>query len=323
MICLVCLSLSLFLDYTHHSFETYIAFHTNTNPLGPTTTTAAPARIINFGTRISKRPREGLELPCKAVGIPSPSSVDWMIDQKKIHEVQSYFDEKELLVDAVLRISSLTLEHEGNYTCLAKNDQGQDSITFTLIIVTNDQDDLYSSHRLLPLPVLRVEETTSKSIRVRIIDSGIRSSSSSSSSEQTSSSSSSSGPLLQKIFFKNTQASSEWKHYVIEEGSLQGENGTFVLSNLLCGNQYQVYVTNLYRDGQTTTSEVLLTKTTGREPLAPPVSLLFSLSYFLCHVLLLMSIVFLSFFSLFLFPFPCHFFSHFLPLVFSVSFTCL
>jgi hypothetical protein len=232
---------------------------------------SAPARIINFGTRIEKRPREGLELPCKAVGIPAPSSVDWIIDQKKVHDqVQSYFDEKELLVDAVLRISSLTKEHEGNYTCLAKNDHGQDSITFSLIIVTNDHSDLYSSHSRLPLPVLRVEETTSKSIRVRIIETARSSASSSSGS-----SSSSSGPLVQKIFFKNTQSNSEWKHYVVEEGQSQAtENGTFVLSNLLCGNQYQVYVTNMYRDGQTTTSEVLLTKTSGREPLAPPVSLL-------------------------------------------------
>lgn len=128
--------------------------------------------------------------------------------------------------------------------------------------MTNDQDDLYSSHSRLPPPVLRVEETTSKSIRVRII-------------ETSRSSSSSSGPLIQKIFFKNTQPSSEWKHYVVEEGSLATQNGTFVISNLLCGSQYQVYVTNMYRDGQTTTSEVLLTKTTGREPLAPPVSLSF------------------------------------------------
>lgn len=103
--------------------------------------------------------------------------------------------------------------------------------------------------------VLRVEDVTSKSIKVRL-------------ETRTGSNS----LVLQKIFFKNIQRNSDWKQYVVDEKRYREENDSFTLTNLLCGNKYQVYGMIIDREGQSSVSEVLLTKTTGREPLAPPVT---------------------------------------------------
>lgn len=111
--------------------------------------------------------------------------------------------------------------------------------------------------------LLRVEDVTSKSIKVRL---------------ETRSGAS---PLVpQKIFFKNIQRNSDWKHFVVDEKRHRDENGSVLLTNLLCGNKYQVYGASIDREGQTSASQVLLTKTAGREPLAPPVTTPFRLSPF-------------------------------------------
>lgn len=228
---------------------------------------AAPARIINFGSRMEKKVGDSLELPCKALGVPIPTSIEWLVNgERKVPEVQTYVDEQESVIVATLRLPSLSSTDEGNYTCVVKNEYGVDSTTFTIILHRLNEGEVltHSNGTFRPRPILKVEETTSKSIRVRIIEPP----------------GSPGSPLVQKIFFKSTQPSSEWKHFVVEEGSSTSssspstlsENGTFLLSNLLCGTHYQIYVMNIYRDGQNSTSEVLLAKTVGREPLAPPVS---------------------------------------------------
>lgn len=103
--------------------------------------------------------------------------------------------------------------------------------------------------------VLRVEDVTSKSIKVRL---------------ETRAGAS---PIVpQKMFFKNVQRNSDWKHFVVDEKRHRDENGSFILTNLLCGNKYQIYGASIDREGLTAASEVLLTKTAGREPLAPPVT---------------------------------------------------
>lgn len=118
-------------------------------------------------------------------------------------------------------------------------------------VVTQDDRQRNTNSR-----VLRVEDVTSKSIKVRLETRF------------------GSDPIVpQKIFFKNIQRNSDWKHYVVDEKRHRDENGSFVLTNLLCGNKYQIY--GLFIDpetGHSVSSEVLITKTTGREPLAPPVT---------------------------------------------------
>lgn len=107
--------------------------------------------------------------------------------------------------------------------------------------------------------MLRVDDVTSKSIKVRL------------------ESKSGSNPVVpHKIFFKNVQRNSDWKHYVVDEKRHRDENGSLILNNLLCGNKYQIYGAHIDREGQTSASDVLLTKTAGREPLAPPVTTAFS-----------------------------------------------
>lgn len=106
-------------------------------------------------------------------------------------------------------------------------------------------------------PVLRVEDVTSKSIRVRLDSRSHKS------------------LVPRKIYFKNVQRNSDWKHCVVDEKKYHEENDTFLLTNLLCGNKYQIYCVSVDSDGQHSTSEILLLKTTGREPLAPPVDTFF------------------------------------------------
>ena len=194
----------------------------------------------------------------------------------------------QVMMNGSLRIESLSPTDEGNYSCQAKNIHGSSGvISYNLIVLNQNPSDSVAPF----YPVLRVEEVTSKSIKIRVEARVSPSSNSASSVTIGPSINASSSPstglmmmsgLIQKIYFKNLQPNSEWKHYVINDQpgqsghtpSSSSVNGsTFVIMNLLCGNRYQIYVVNLNRDGQSATSDVLLAKTAGREPLAPPVSI--------------------------------------------------
>ena len=246
-----------------------------------------PARIVDFGRTRGVREGETVELACRTAG-PSVRR-EW---RKNGSVIESHKEGRspQVLEDGSLRLSSVGSGDGGNFSCLASNDQGSDAIWYQLQVLSPDpRKGPQSGSETLPVPLLRLEEVTGKSIRVRIESS--RGSVANGPAEQTSSDaiSASARPLIQKIYFKNLQAKSEWKHYVVEDtvsspspapsspslsppGAKSGvdANGSFVLSNLLCGNQYQIYVVNLNRDGHSVSSEVLLAKTSGREPLAPP-----------------------------------------------------
>lgn len=178
----------------------------------------------------------------------------------------------EVLSNGSLRITSLSLgDDKSNYTCHARNIHGSDAMTYSLYVKSSSDPPVIPFH-----PVLRIEEVTSKSIRIRVEPKISSTGGSSSVTTVPTVPQMMMSGLIQKIFFKNLQANSEWKHYVINESGSSKEtssNGsTFVISNLLCGNQYQIYVVNLNREGQSASSDILLAKTAGREPLAPPVS---------------------------------------------------
>ena len=275
---------------------------------------------MDFGGTKVRREGETVELSCRTVGKPVAER-EWRKEDKLVavegsnekkknsgvsgqsggqggssgssgpsgEERKSNESPLQILEDGALRITSLSASDSGNYSCSARNGLASDLIWYQLQVLSPDPRK--GESETLPVPVLRLEEVTGKSIRVRIESS--RGSVANGPAEQTSDATTmgaSARPLVQKIYFKNLQAKSEWKHYVIEDtaspspampsvspplpGSKSGvdANGSFVLSNLLCGNQYQIYVVNLNRDGHSVASEVLLAKTAGREPLAPPAS---------------------------------------------------
>lgn len=169
-----------------------------------------------------------------------------------------------MLPGGILRISSIKSEDEGNYTCHARNIHNVDSINYNLVVIKEDKT---------PKSIkLKVEDATSKSIRIKVETSG---------HAHEIDSHSSSNDLRagqMKIFFKNVDIKSEsWKQLVINDGpskiedSGASDSSSFVLSNLICGNNYHVYVEVEGFDGTVSTSPILNAKTSGREPLAPPV----------------------------------------------------
>lgn len=242
----------------------------------------APARIINFSEGIERRMGDTIDLECKSIGIPSPTT-EWKLDQSLLRlKGSSDRDVRiEVLPGGILRISSIRSEDEGNYTCQARNVHGTDTITYSLIVIKGDKT---------PKSIkLKVEDTTSKSIRIKVEHGHDLTSSDVSDSRI----SSLRAPL--KIFFKNVDAKSEWKQLVINDANpiiksnlnldstdndlniMDNTDGSsFVLSNLVCGNNYQIYVEMESMDGTVSTSPILTAKTSGREPLAPPVSVFVS-----------------------------------------------
>lgn len=208
---------------------------------------AAQARIVTFGEMVDKRPDETLELSCMAVGIPAPTT-DWRFNGESVTSGTHL----ELLLNGALRVTGLRPEDSGNYTCHARNVHGSDAIGYSVSV---GRDEERERHRRAPL--VKLINSTAKSISV-----------------EWKARSGESFPLLaQEVYFKNAVSGSEWKHYVINE---RDSNGTFAINNLSCGSQYQIYMLSVTGAGKSAPSEVLLGRTSGREPLASPASVFVS-----------------------------------------------
>ncbi|KAI1301477.1 Down syndrome cell adhesion molecule-like protein 1 [Halotydeus destructor] len=165
------------------------------------------------------------------------------------------------LASGTLRLSGLLGQDEGNYSCHATNGHGSDSVVYQ---VTVDRDKGQSEEESPP-PVIRIANTTAKSIIVEWKSKAFPSSSLSNLMFYS--------PLAvaQEVYFKNViSTASEWKQLVLNENG--HDNGSFTINNLVCGTQYKVYSVLVYPVGKSRPSQVVIGKTQGREPLSSPAS---------------------------------------------------
>ncbi|RWS31821.1 Down syndrome cell adhesion molecule-like protein Dscam2, partial [Leptotrombidium deliense] len=238
-------------EHRKHSFwvkaSTSIGEGTASDIVSVTISNTAEARIVSFGDIIKKRVTETTEFPCKAVGIPTPT-VEWYFNAIAVSKTTSAVETNiEQLPNGSLRIVKLTKANEGNYSCHSSNAHGKDLVTFTLLVDINSVES--------ESPIIELLDVSNCSVtfgwKNRIRDETV---------------------IAQELYYKPSQLESEWRQTMIA----QNRNQTYTLQKLSCGTQYQMYLISVTQKGKSASSDVLLVRTQGREPLASPASVFVS-----------------------------------------------
>ncbi|XP_045529464.1 Down syndrome cell adhesion molecule-like protein Dscam2 isoform X2 [Pieris brassicae] len=93
------------------------------------TTALAPARISSFGGVAAGTAGSALSLRCVVGGVPPPSK-RWLRGGSPLH-IRTPFH----LDGDALMIRNLELQHADNYTCVAENPHGSDSVTWRVFVL--------------------------------------------------------------------------------------------------------------------------------------------------------------------------------------------
>lgn len=110
---------------------------------------AAPARVASFSQVLRKPIKSSVTLSCIVVGSPPPRPL-WSYKKSQVTKDKH----REITQDGHLRINALEQSVAGNYTCSASNTYGDDSITYTLIVVMPPR-----------APSLELQYTTTDSVK--------------------------------------------------------------------------------------------------------------------------------------------------------------
>ncbi|EFN83957.1 Down syndrome cell adhesion molecule, partial [Harpegnathos saltator] len=169
-----------------------------------TTNTRAPARVASFSQVLRRAVKSSVILSCLVVGNPTPRPI-WTYRNGQISTGRHY----EITHDGHLNIRGLEQSVAGNYTCSASNLFGDDSITYSLVVVMPPK-----------APSLELQYTTTNSIRFRWNhpDNG--------------------GATIQGYVLSYKRDQGGW-----EEITLSPEQTEFVLSGLKCGSSYLAHLT--------------------------------------------------------------------------------
>ncbi|XP_013791952.2 Down syndrome cell adhesion molecule-like, partial [Limulus polyphemus] len=87
----------------------------------------APAKIASFGDQIIVQQQQDIELPCRAVGLPTPFR-EWRYRGQLVNKT----DRLEVFPTGTLRIESVRFEDSGNYSCSVWNIYGSDEIIYVV-----------------------------------------------------------------------------------------------------------------------------------------------------------------------------------------------
>uniref|UniRef100_A0ABD2XN24 Down syndrome cell adhesion molecule-like protein Dscam2 n=1 Tax=Trichogramma kaykai TaxID=54128 RepID=A0ABD2XN24_9HYME len=191
---------------------------------------AAPARVASFSQVLKKPVKSSVTLSCIVVGNPTPRP-QWTykaghVSKSKHHEITN---------EGHLRIHNLEQSVAGNYTCSASNTYGDDSITYTLIVVMPPR-----------APTLELQYTTTDSIKFYWShpDNG--------------------GANIQGYVLSYKKDKGGW-----EEISLSPEHTELSLNGLKCGSTYVAHLTAQNRVGTGDPSPLISAVTKGTAPQQP------------------------------------------------------
>ncbi|XP_046477031.1 cell adhesion molecule Dscam1 isoform X1 [Neodiprion pinetum] len=195
-----------------------------------TTDTRIPARVASFSQIMRKAVKSSVTLPCLVVGNPTPRP-KWTYKNSEISTGRHY----ELTSEGHLNIHSLEQSVAGNYTCSANNLFGDDSVTYTVIVVMPPR-----------APKLELQYTTPHSIRLRWNhpDNG--------------------GATIQGYVLSYKRDRDGW-----EEIAVSPEQTAYTLSDLKCGSSYLAHLTAHNRVGTGEPSGLISATTKGSAPLLP------------------------------------------------------
>ncbi|ERL85186.1 hypothetical protein D910_02608, partial [Dendroctonus ponderosae] len=167
------------------------------------TNSRAPSKIASFSQTLHQPNKSRMMLPCIAVGNPKPRT-RWTHQNKPITFSNFYA----VTVDGHLHIHDVDLSMTGNYTCKAVNLFGEDSITYSLIV-------------LMPptAPKVKIEYTTTNSIKIKWTkpDSG--------------------GSEIEGYILNIKDEKTDWVRIDVSPEVLQ-----YAIENLKCGTSFYLYV---------------------------------------------------------------------------------
>ncbi|KOX68634.1 Down syndrome cell adhesion molecule-like protein Dscam2 [Melipona quadrifasciata] len=195
-----------------------------------TTNTKAPARVASFSQLLRRAIKSSITLSCLVVGNPTPRPI-WTYRNSQVSTGRHY----ELTADGHLNIRGLEQSVAGNYTCSANNLFGDDSITYTLVVVMPPR-----------APILELQYTTMNSIRLRWNHPN------------------NGGATVQGYVLSYKRDQGGW-----EEIALSPEQTEFILLGLKCGSSYLAHLTAHNRVGTGDPSPLISATTKGTAPLLP------------------------------------------------------
>ncbi|XP_063973280.1 cell adhesion molecule Dscam1 isoform X2 [Diachasmimorpha longicaudata] len=195
-----------------------------------TTNTRAPARVASFSQILRRAVKSSVSLSCLVVGNPTPRPV-WTHRNTQVSTGRLY----EITSEGHLNIHGIEHSVSGNYTCSASNLFGDDSITYTLVVVMPPK-----------APVLELQYTTTHSVKLRWNhpENG--------------------GATIQGYVLSYKRDPGNW-----EEIMLSPEQTEFTLSGLKCGSSYLGHLTAHNRVGTGDPSPTISTTTKGSAPKLP------------------------------------------------------
>ncbi|XP_076235762.1 cell adhesion molecule Dscam2 [Calliopsis andreniformis] len=202
-----------------------------TQPIAISPSNEVRAAIYSFGAMLVVPWKQDVTLPCQNVGKPEPS-VTW----KQWGQIVKSSARVSLLLDGSLQIMDLHREDSGNYTCYVENVHGSDHIMHRLTVQVPPA-----------APLLHATSATSNSINVQWKngDDG--------------------GAPIRGYILHYKRESGEW-----EEVKVSHKNNSYVLSQLWCGNDYQMYMTAYNRIDMGSPSVIVKATTKGSKPEDPP-----------------------------------------------------
>uniref|UniRef100_T1J9F3 Down syndrome cell adhesion molecule-like protein Dscam2 n=1 Tax=Strigamia maritima TaxID=126957 RepID=T1J9F3_STRMM len=181
------------------------------------------ARIATFSERIVSKWKQDIFLPCRAVGLPTPTK-KWRMEDK-IQKLERFTNTEDgsLLIKEVLSVDS------SNYTCEVENIYGRDQITYQLVIQAPPT-----------APVLALLQSTESSIRLKINISNTTEN------------------KIKGFTLSYKKEYGEW-----EEIEIEPHEDTVLLENLYCGTKYHLYLTAYNKVGAGEPSSILIISTLG------------------------------------------------------------
>ncbi|XP_044017269.1 Down syndrome cell adhesion molecule-like protein Dscam2 [Aphidius gifuensis] len=195
-----------------------------------TTNTRAPARIASFSQFLRRAVKSSVTLSCLVVGNPTPRPI-WTYRSVQLSTGRQY----EITAEGHLNIHAVEQSIAGNYTCSTNNLFGDDSITYTLVVVMPPK-----------APQLELQYTTTHSAKFRWIHPN------------------NGGATIQGYVLSYKKDQGGW-----EEIMLSPEQTEFTLNGLKCGSSYVAHLTAHNRVGTGDPSALISATTKGTAPPLP------------------------------------------------------
>ncbi|KAI4469263.1 titin [Holotrichia oblita] len=189
-----------------------------------------PARIASFGREILSAWKQDIYLPCRHVGLPSPT-ITWRVNDLPL-EIGG---RRSVTPNSTLIIKDVQSIDQANYSCDVENLNGKDEIVYGLKVLVPPEP-----------PVLTIMDSFADSLHLKWNDQKNGGS-----------------PILGYVInYKRDHG--DW-----EELQISARTDEYILRNLWCGTKYMLYITAFNRIGTGLPCDIVTAHTKGTVPVKP------------------------------------------------------